>query len=177
MPRKLVPVFCLLAVVFLDGCVSRRVEVLRGSRRKYPAASYWNVYAAAQNLLQRDGFIVNLNQQGRGILVATMVKDKKQSRVLDNISAMSGSSFHDGDQLHVMVTVSSLAKNKAAEMRLSFLRERENEWLQEDGDEIGNFELYEDFFKRVDKVVGVAAAPPKKDAGKSKSPAGKNPPG
>ncbi len=167
MPKKIWFSLFLVAVTILaDGCVSRRIEVLRGSRKKYPIANFWNVYSAAQNLLQRDGFIVNLNQQGRGILVATMVKGTKKDKVLDSISNMSGAGFRDGDQLHVLVAVSSLPKNKGAEMRLSFLRERENEWTQEDGDEIGNQALYEDFFGRVDKVVG-----------KSKSPEGSSPQG
>ena len=166
MRRKLVPFLCLIAVVLFDGCVSRRIEVARGSCRKYPIGNFWDVYAAAQNLLQRDGFIVNLNQQGRGILVATMVKGAKKAKVLDNISNMSGASFRDGDQLHILVTVSALPKNRGTEMRLSFLRERENEWTEEDGDEIGNVDLYQDFFGRVDKVVG-----------KSKSPEDNKPPG
>ncbi len=150
--------FVLLCLpLLLTECAGRSTsEVMKGSRKKYGADAYWNVLAAAQGVLQRDGFVVNLSQQSKGVLVATLQKVAKKNKALNRIENITGASFRVGDYLRVMVFVQA-TKTKQTEMRLSVLRERENEWTQEDGDEIGNQEFYTDFFKRVDLATSTAS--------------------
>lgn len=149
MPKFIVAVVALL----LTGCAGRTsVEVLKGSRKKFPPEAYWTVFDAAQKLLQQDGFIVNLTHQAKGILVATQQRTNKKSKTFGRVLRLTGANFREGDYLRIFVNVATTKKNEA-EMRISVLRERENEWTQEDGDEIGTEEFYSDFFKRVEATM------------------------
>ena len=155
---KLVSLFC--AALLLTSCAGRdSVEALKGSRKRYPPEAYWNVFGTAQSLLQKEGFIVNLTHQSKGILVATLQKTGKKSKIFSRVARMTGATFREGDYLRVFVNVAMTKKNQA-EMRISVLRERENEWSQEDGDEIGTEEYYSDFFKRVEAAALPTPAEP-----------------
>ena len=156
MPKKII-LFC--AVLFLASCAGRSTpELLKGSRKKFPASAYWNVFAAAQSQLQKDGFIVNLTHQSKGILVATLQRTNQKNKTFGRVARMTGATFREGDYLRVFVNVAMTKKNET-EMRISVLRERENEWTQEDGDEIGTEEFYSDFFKRVEGVNSTKSTP------------------